>query len=96
MFKPFAISRSSWVSISIFVAPMNDVRFVGRRKETLVRVRYFTHGFDKTELVWVPSRITREHFVRDFVEDRAKSILAELDDREEDRFWNCDTDSQES
>jgi hypothetical protein len=86
MFKPFSISRSSWVSISIFVTPMSDVRFVGRRKETFVRVRYLTDGFDKTELIWAPSRITREHFVRDFVEDRAKSILAELDDRLCDGF----------
>lgn len=81
MFKPFAISRSSWVSISIFVNPTNDVRFVGRRKETFVKVRFLTHGFDKTEFFWVPSRITRENFVRDFIEERAKSILAELDDR---------------
>lgn len=81
MFKPFAISRSSWVSISIFVTPTNDVRFVGRRKETFVKVRFLTHGFDQSEFFWVPSRITRENFVRDFIEERAQSILAELDDQ---------------
>lgn len=81
MFKPFAISRSSWVSISIFVTPTNDVSFNGRRKETLVKVRFLTHGFDRTEFFWVPSRISRESFVRDYIEDLAKSILADLDDR---------------
>lgn len=81
MFKPFAISRSSWTTLSICVIPLPDVRFVGRRKETAVRVRYVSHGFDEQEVFWVSSRISRDIFVRDYIEDRAKEILVNLDNR---------------
>ena len=84
MFKPFAISRSSWATLSICVIPLSDVRFVGRRKETAVRVRYTSHGFFEQDTVWVPSRISRDLFVRDFVEERSKMILEKLDDCLED------------
>lgn len=81
MFKPFAISRSSFATVSIAVVPLPDVRFVGRRKEIAVRVRFVSYHFDETEIFWVSSRMTRENFVRDFIEERAKFILDNADDR---------------
>lgn len=81
MFKPFAISRTSWASLSICVIPLSDVRFVGRRKQIAVRVRYTSNGFFEQDTVWVSSRISRDLFVRDYVEERAETILKKLDDR---------------
>lgn len=81
MFKPFALTRSSWATLSIVIVPKSDVRFVGRRKEIAVRVRYLSDRFDESDTFWVSPRMSRDLFVRDYVEDRAKSILARLDDR---------------
>ena len=81
MFKPFAITRSNWVSLSICIVPTSDVRFVGRVKQMRVRVRFVADGFDRVEDFWTSSRTTREAFVSAFVEDRASEILKNLEEK---------------
>lgn len=81
MFKPFALTRTGLHELAIYIVPMFDSKFYGRRKLRCVRVRFQSGAFEQTDLFWCPERFTRQQFIDTYVEERAKQILHDLDDK---------------